>query len=173
MKIVHIFEGKLFTFHYLDEAENELKRLLNLWNDSEYLYQFVNENKKDTKNIPTEALIEQIKKDAAVIDEILYKLATSNVENLDIFFKQLDNKEYQVINLSKRKGRKNYLRLYALKIDTNCFVITGGAIKFTLLMEEREHTKKELQKLDKCRQFLKNNGIFDSDSFFEFLNETK
>jgi hypothetical protein len=43
------------------------------------------------------------------------------------------------------------LRLYALKIDKDCFVITGGAIKVSQKMQE--------------------NGVFDSESFFELLSE--
>lgn len=82
------------------------------------------------------------------------------------------NSEYQFQILSLQKGRKNYLRIDALRIDDDCFVITGGAIKLTHLMEEREHTANELQKLEVAKQFLKANDIYDSDSFYEFLLST-
>ena len=36
-------------------------------------------------------------------------------------------------------------------------------------MQEREHTQKELDKLNACRDFLKQNGVFDQDSFIDFL----
>ena len=71
----------------------------------------------------------------------------------------------------RQKGRKNYLRIYALRIDKNCFVITGGAIKFTHLMQDRKHTQLELNKIEMCRNYLKENGIIDADSFYEFLNQ--
>jgi hypothetical protein len=77
---------------------------------------------------------------------------------LEEFFKPLDNQEYHIVELSKQKGRKNYLRLFAIKIDYHCFVI-------------RPHTQKEMQKMDRCRDYLKDNGVFDADSFYEFLNE--
>ncbi len=91
--------------------------------------------------------------------------------HFEIFFKSLHNQEYKPKPVSKQKGRKSYLRIYALKIDTNCYVITGGAIKFILLMEERLHTKQELIKIEKCRNYLKENGVLDIDSFYEFLEE--
>lgn len=71
-----------------------------------------------------------------------------------------------------QKGRQNCLRLYAIKIDEETFVITGGAIKLPLhhLMEDRDHTIKELQKIKKAQDYLRANQIFDEDSFFEFLN---
>ena len=65
------------------------------------------------------------------------------------------------------------MRLFAIKIDNNCFVITGGAIKFHHLNKDRPHTQKEMQKINRCRDYLKDNGVFDADSFYEFLNEQK
>ncbi|MCU0328251.1 MAG: hypothetical protein MUE53_04605 [Chitinophagales bacterium] len=83
----------------------------------------------------------------------------------------MDNQEYHIVELSKQKGRKNYLRIFAIKIDKNCFVITGGAIKFHHLNKDRPHTLREMQKLSRCRDYLKENRVFDADSFYEFINE--
>lgn len=172
MEIVAIFDTRLFSFRYKDEKENELKRLLTEWNDPQYLIKFLTEHQKDApKGSNILQLANQISDDANAIDDDLHELAENSKGNFELFFKQLDNNEYQIKDLSKRKGRENYLRLYALKIDTNCFVITGGAIKFTHKMNERKHTQKELQKLDACRQFLKQNGVFDAESFYEFIKE--
>jgi hypothetical protein len=172
MRIVPIFAGKLFAFQYNGEADNEYDRLLHLWNDLEYLHSFLKENEKDVQDISHEDLLTQITKDANIIDEILYDIYVDEKRSLDTFFKQLHNEEYQAQVLSKRKGRKNYLRIYALKIDENCFVITGGAIKLTQIMQGRLHTETELKKINTCKQYLIDNGVFDSDSFFEFLIET-
>ena len=171
MRIVSIFAGRLFSFHYNDEAENELKRLLNLWNDPEYLHNFIYRHKHDIAGQSVETIVQQILDNIEEIEQRLYEFATGEFEKLDTFFKPLDNLEYQLKVLSRQKGRKNYLRIYAIKIDENCFVITGGAIKFTHLMEEREHTINELKKLDRCKQFLNEHGVFDNDSFYGFLNE--
>lgn len=56
--------------------------------------------------------------------------------------------------------------------STHCstYVITGGAIKLTLKMEEREHTHQELVKMEKVRSFLLNENIIDDDSFVEYMN---
>ena len=37
-------------------------------------------------------------------------------------------------------------------------------------MEEREHTRQELTKLEKVRSFLLNENIIDDDSFVEYMN---
>lgn len=171
MKIVRIFGDQLFAFQYKNDALNELERLLELWTDIGYVYEFLKENKNDIGNQSAELLTEQIIEDATEIDDTLNEISSNKNQRLESFFRPLDNKEYQFKILSKQKGRVNYLRIYALKIDDNCFVITGGAIKFTHLMEERNHTKEELLKLENCRNFLQENQVHDSDSFFEFFTE--
>jgi len=171
MKIVCIFADKLFAFHYDNEDENELKRNLELWTNINYLYEFLKAHKNDIGKYTIEQIIEQISNDANTIDDFLAELSNDEHKNLDSFFKPLHNQEYQLKILSLRKGRKNLLRIYAIKIDEDCFVITGGAIKLTQLMEDREHTKKELTKLEKAKQYLKENSVFDSDSFYEFIKE--
>ena len=40
----------------------------------------------------------------------------------------------------------------------------------TLKMEEREHTRQEVVKLEKVRSFLLNENIIDDDSFVEYMN---
>jgi hypothetical protein len=107
--------------------------------------------------------------DVDFIEGRLVQLCKDENENLDFFFKSLYNQEYQLVPLSKQKGRKDYLRIYAIRIDSNCYVITGGAIKLTRLMEDRAHTLHELQKLENARNYLKMHGVFDSDSFKEFI----
>jgi hypothetical protein len=174
MKIVRIFADQLFAIHYDNEGENELDRLLQLWQDVSFLYQFVTQNQSDTpKNIPVEKLINQIIDDANDIDDVMIEIFEDNSRNFEEFFKPLNNQEYSIVKLSKQKGRKNYLRIYAIKIDQNCFVITGGAIKFHHLNDERPHTKKEMEKIARCRDYLNANNIFDVDSFYEFLDEEK
>lgn len=46
------------------------------------------------------------------------------------------------------------------------------AIKLTATMQEREHTLKELHKMEKVRQFLLSENIVDEDSFTDYLSET-
>lgn len=172
MKIVPIFAKRLFAFHYDGEADNAYSSILSLWDDIEYLYSFLKENVQDwPKGYDMEKLMDKIINDANLIDDTLYEIIRQPNKKLDHFFKTLDNNEYQFKILSLQKGRQSYLRLYAIRIDEDTFVITGGAIKFHHLMQDREHTKNELEKLNNAKYYLKTQGIFDDDSFFEFLNE--
>lgn len=51
--------------------------------------------------------------------------------------------------------------------------ITGGAIKLTRTMQEREHTLKELRKMEQVRNLLIEQGAIDADGFVDYLTETK
>jgi len=173
MEIVRIFAARneLFAVHYSNEKHDELKRLLLLWNDVSYLNQFLIQNKSDIpKGKTITQLVRQIIDNANEIDDTLYNLILDESMNIDSFFKPLNNNEYKILELWKQKGRNNYLRIYALRIDTNCYLITGGAIKFTRIMDDRPHTKKELNKIEKCRNYLLDNNVTDEESFLNFLN---
>lgn len=72
--------------------------------------------------------------------------------------------------LKRMERHASWLRIYTIKLSDGIYVITGGAIKLSLKMEEREHTKQELLKMEKVRSFLLNESIIDDDSFVEYMN---
>jgi hypothetical protein len=49
--------------------------------------------------------------------------------------------------------------------------VTGGAIKLTATMQEREHTLRELHNMEKVRQFLVANQVIDEDAFVDYFKE--
>ncbi len=176
MKIVDIFAPYLFAFHSEDESENELKKVFNFWFSTTELNDFLKNNQADwPKGKNLNQLREDIQENAEKFEDLLRQLSKNNNPQLDQLFASLDNSEYKTIVLSKRKGKsskkENHLRLYALKIDANCYVITGGTIKFTQFMEDREHTLNELKKLETFRNYLRLHGVVDEDSFFDLILE--
>lgn len=172
MKIVSIFADHLYAVHYHGEKNHELKRLIDLWNDAQYLYEFVKNNSLDIpRKYTIPQIINKIIQDASHIDNILHHIEQNPGTKLNSFFFPLYDEETKVVSLGLRKGKRFFLRIYAIKIDEDCFLITGGAIKFHHLMKDKPHTQKELSKLHRCKEFLKENGVNDRDSFFEFINE--
>lgn len=65
----------------------------------------------------------------------------------------------------------SWLRIFAIKLEPGIYVITGGAIKLTRAMQEREHTLRELAKMEKVRSHLLTNNIVDKDSFDDYMSE--
>jgi hypothetical protein len=75
-------------------------------------------------------------------------------------FKPLNNFEYAITAYQKSKARirKGWLRLYAIRLAENCYLVTGGAINLTLDMK-RAHLQNELNRLEQAKLFLRSNGI--------------
>ncbi len=166
MKVVSIFAEKLYALQYEGEVENEYARLLDLWRDVVYLRQFATQN----NIIDVREFINQIREDAEYIRELVAKI-TKNNSPFEDFFMPLNNLQTRAKILSLQKGKRYKLRIYAIKIDENLFVITGGAIKLVFKMQEHDDTKNEKIKLEFAKTYFQRNGVFDNDSFYELINE--
>jgi hypothetical protein len=165
MEIVSIFAPNLYAFHYKDESDNEFTRLMELWMDVGYLKAFAKVNGITDSN----RFVTEILSNAEEIDDFLYNL-DADLESFSRYFEPLQTSEYtKVLSFQKGKIKRNRLRLYAIKIDNNCFVITGGAIKMSQTMQENPFTAIELKKLNEARTFLQSRGVFDDDSFYEII----
>lgn len=92
--------------------------------------------------------------------------------NLDQIFRPLENQRMTEMLLGKEKARlrntpahASWLRIYAIKLEPGIYIITGGAIKLTRTMQEREHTLVELAKMERVRRYMLDNNIVDMDAF--------
>ena len=95
---------------------------------------------------------------------------------LDYLFRPLENQRIHEMLLSREKAKgkrssthNSWLRIYAIKLDEGTYLVTGGAIKLTHLMAEREHTLNELRKMEMVRNYLLDNGVRDADGIKEDL----
>lgn len=173
-----IADGRLWSVKYTGENSNALQKVLEQWRDAEWLSDFFLQNFDDLisyfqiTNI--EEAIYQTFEDRDELACIIMDISPD--ANLDNFFRPLDNNRTSEMLLGKEKGRphrRSWLRLYAIKLNAGIYIITGGAIKLTRTMQEREHTLLELEKMEKVRNFLLNERIFDEDSFNEYQQEAQ
>lgn len=172
MKIVTIFATKLFAFQYANERLDEYGRLLDLWNDPEYLFSFAEANKKyiDLLGLSVLEFVQAVLSDAEILEETFCRYK-GNSSVIDPCFQPLHDQEYKSRILSFQKKKCKYIRLYAIRIDADCYVITGGAIKITRAMQDHPDTKDELLKMNRCKSYLQGEGIFDNLSFYELITE--
>ena len=96
--------------------------------------------------------------------------------DLDKLFRPLNNNRTsegkEKARLKERiRHHPSWLRIYALKLTSGIYIITGGAIKLTTTMQERQHTLIELQKMENVRNFLINENIIDNESFIDYMSE--
>lgn len=54
-----------------------------------------------------------------------------------------------------------WVRIYAIKLDSNLYVITGFGIKMVKQMKEDPLLNRELEKLRKASSFLQSEGLLD------------
>ena len=173
-------DGRLWAVRYDGEIDNALQIVFNQWNDPEWLWDFFTENLSDL-----EAFFKITDVDEAIFDTMedsgeleCLILDISPDANLDLLFRPLENSRAAEMTLGKEKARlqnrmehASWLRLYAIKLEPGHYIITGGAIKLTRTMQEREHTLRELSKMEQVRNLLLENGVVDIEGFEDYTNE--
>lgn len=172
-------DGRLWAVRYDGESDNALYTLFDKWDDVVWLRQFFRDNWDDLtayfKVTDINQAIEDTIEDSNQLQCLMLDLQPDS--DLESLFHPLENFRTSEMVLGKEKARlkrtvrhSSWLRIYAIKLSQGVYVITGGAIKLTFAMEERDHTKTELTKLEKVRRFLLNEDIIDDDSFIDYVN---
>lgn len=135
--------GSLWAVRYDNCLDNVLDALLDQWNDVVWLRSFFKQNISDLTAYFKITDVNQAIYDTIEDSEKLQCLIMdiSPNANLDEIFRPLENSR------------------------------SGGAIKLTRTMQEREHTLVELARMEKVRNYLIDNGISDMDSFKDYLCE--
>lgn len=169
MKIINTFavlNESLFSVQFEHEVTHEFARLFNIWNDPEYLFEFFNENLTDLQggfwgDINISEAIQRTRNEAYELEAKILAIArtgqTNHYENLSTLFTPLNNDPCRIESYEKSKTRirkGSWLRVYAIRVDLNTYVVCGGAIKLTKTMNTRNHLKLELEKLEFTKNYL-------------------
>ncbi|MDE5827533.1 MAG: hypothetical protein K2H57_08175 [Duncaniella sp.] len=174
--------GNLWAVRYNTCLDNVLDTILDQWNDVVWLRSFFKQNMNDLASYFKITDVNQAIYDTIEDSDRLQCLILdiSPDANLDEIFRPLDNGRISEMLLGKEKARlrniprhASWLRIYAIKLEPGIYIITGGAIKLTRTMQEREHTLVELARMEKVRNFLLDNDIVDLDSFNDYLKEIR
>jgi len=168
MEIVTIFANHLYAFSFKNKTD-ELSLLYDFWTNQKLLRDYFEKNNTvlEFENIDIEEAISETIENA----ELLFELLSEHRNDLDKLFEALSTKENDIKFLHKHKSRRKWLRLYAIKIESNYYVITGGAIKQSQTMQQHPDTNEEFKILEYCRNYLIDNNVFDADSFNDFIYE--
>lgn len=170
----------LWAVRYDGANANALQTLFEQWNDPEWLVDFFLANMADLESYFKITDINQAIYDTIDDNQRIQCLILdiSPEANLDTIFRPLENSRISEILLGKEKAKikdrprhASWLRIYAIKLEPGCYIITGGAIKLTHTMKEREHTLNELNKMEQVRNYLISNQAIDADGFVDYLSE--
>lgn len=173
-------DGRLWAVRYDGDNDNILYSLFDQWNDVAWLRDFFKANSSDLESyFKITNINEAIRRtidDSDKLEAIIMDISPE--ANLDLIFRPLSNSRIAECLLGKEKaklknlvGRASWLRIYAIKLVHGAYIITGGAIKLTATMQEREHTAKELKKIEQVRNFLLQENIIDDKGFIEYIAE--
>lgn len=148
------------------EKRHEFRRLFDFWNDPIRLRAFFEEHEKDLNDaywegITIEEAIVKTRTEAKELEAVLLEYAeagkTKRFKNLSMLFKPLSEgkleKEFEKDKV-KAEGKKKWIRLYAIRIEANLFLVCGGAIKLRKTLNDRTYLLKELEKLEITRNYL-------------------
>ena len=183
--IFALVEKALLSIRFENQKEHEFARVFGLWNDVEYLEAFFETHKKDLQSefyrekmgfISVEEAVFRTIEEAETFQEYVKQVAKKGGQNEyetlhDLIFNPLHKNDSTINHQhSKAYGENQYswLRLYALRLAPNLYVVTGGTIKLTEKMQDRVHTQKELKKLVQAAAWLKEIG-FDDDTDYGYI----
>ena len=183
MKIIASFEickKNLYSVQFDHSDMDEFSLAFDKWSDVEYLDKFFHEHSADLTNgfykdqygdVTIEEAISITLEEAELLEERLRQIAEKedSREDLQSIFKPLNDSDYRQPALQKSKAtggyRKSWLRIYAIRISSNFYVVFGSAIKLTETMNDREHLKAELVKLEMTKNYLRAQGVLDKADY--------
>lgn len=184
MDIREIYKGCLYSIKFDEADTDEYSRVLTLWKDLDYLVDFFKANAKEVdqpfwrevglkSNNPI-ASAERVASEAIVLAAHIHDLAQNvsdgNLPDFEDFFQPLGGKYSYVRELEPHKSYGTFnpslLRLYAIKFDTNVYLIVFGGIKLGRTIQDSPGLKEQVfNRIDNVISFLKENGIFEEDDF--------
>jgi len=182
LEIIAIYRQYIYSIQYDDQEENEFDRLFDLWNDVEYLTQFLEDNQEYLSSTvwqqtpEPEDAARQILEEATKLEELFDSLYNNVLEgrkpDFDNHFKFLEGDYKYSLQWPPMKSygtiRPSLLRMYAIKMKENVYLITGGGIKLADKIQNSPDLKDHvLQNIEKVRSFLKENGILEAEDMNE------
>jgi hypothetical protein len=181
MKFDRILDNNsLWAVRYDGAKDNALQLLFEQWSDPEWLVDFFLANMSDLTSYFKITDINQAIYDTIDDSQSMQCLILDISPNADLdrLFRPLENSRINEMLLGRKKAKirnrphhASWLRIYAIKLEPGCYIITGGAIKLTRTMQEREHTLIELNKMEAVRNYLLDGGAIDADGFMDYLSE--
>ena len=189
MKIIPIFEidsgtkEGLYAIRYDGEKENEFDRLFSLWiKDIRYVSSYLkaNEDYLDSgyfKEASLRDIAIRIKSEAMELLRLFDDFSCRpGDKKLQEIFRPLVDDELNIrlhqktkASIENWKYRRAILRIYAIRISSNAYVVTGGAIKLVKSMKDHEDTRRELEKIETVRKYLTSIELYTEDDLIYLL----
>lgn len=170
MEICEIVKNGLFAIKCHGDDEHSLNEMAKNLTDVDYLYRYFQQNEDKLsyyRGTTINAAVAKTHSEANALLQELLEFAENeddNENNLDHIFHPLHKTSFyshpRFYTDYKAKGiEAPWVRIYAVKCDTNLYVISGYGIKLVRQMQDDELLTLELDKLRSATAFLKEIGI--------------
>lgn len=188
MEFVVIFAKEnpsLFAHKKVGAKTDVLTTLFANWNNPTYLWSYFEKHSKHLASWSDgseriESAADKTFMEATELHLKIIRLASNYQNNpngvkLGSMFRNLHDKDDDFVELreSKAYGLKdqNWLRVYAIRVDEDCYLVTGGMIKLTGPMKDMGKIgTNELKNLKTVKEFLIKNEITSKQSLIEYIN---
>lgn len=180
MEIVEIYKDFLYSISFDENDLDEYRRIFREWHNLDFLITFFTEHKDyinsdfwlkaglnpDEPEKSAFKVIEEADKLEVYIRQLV-KNSTENITpDFDEYFRFLGGKYACLWSLEPVKSygtlHPSLLRLYAIKMDKNCYLIVYGGIKLGKSIQNSPVLKENVfNKIDTVLTFLQQNGIMD------------
>ena len=183
--ITRVFKDKdyLWSVKFKGEEQDEITRLFCLWTSPEYLYKFMEEHaeyfkspfwigKEATPANTAKIALDQSKRLVKELAQLKQNIDKGKQYDFDKFFIPLslnyNDEELKRVKAYSPTTPQNpdsvaIFRLYAIWIESNVYIITGGGIKLVKEMRDMPELTKELQKIRVVREWLEEQGVASAE----------
>lgn len=178
MEIESVYPPYIYSIKYDETQLNEFERLLEEWRDLDKSIDFFTHNQTYLQSefwshiSDPEIAAEQVSEEADDLELLFYNLFQNTEKNqdpdFDSHFKFLEGKykfEFEYVPFkSYGSNRPSLIRMYAIKMDSNKYIIVGGGIKLCKTIQESPYLQDHIiQNIDRVRLWLRQNGIDKND----------
>lgn len=171
-KIVDIFvlkEDQLYSVQYEEDKTDIFHKIFNLWTDIEYLEVFFEKHKNKLKQArygfaTVEEAVDKTVEEADSFQEKIWKATKTEGDLSRLVFRSLHQHDYSKQHIEQKAygtEKESWLRIYAICLSHDVYVISGGGIKLTKSMQEMPLLEKELRRLNQVSDYLKEMGILE------------
>lgn len=170
LKIILIFEKNLYSFSYNNDPETVFHKLFRRWTNPKKLSEIAaseNMSKEDAEKFRKNILT-----DVKNLTKLIRKCVEHNT--LNEFFEPFHKNPIKNEKFQESKGKfqssvtakTSKLRVYALRVNSEEFIITGGSIKFSRATQGETYTQKQVDDMKLLQAFLKDRGYSPDDIIY-------
>ena len=157
MEIVEIIPPYLYSVKYDDEQLDEYHRMFRDWHEVGYLAEFFRLN-ADYLHTALERHLNQLAENAD----------NGETPDFESYFHPLDGKyvyEWRLIPMKGYgMGKPTFIRLYAIRLETNCFLLVYGGLKLADTIQNSPVLNKEVfKRIDQTLAYMKREGITEQE----------